>query len=76
MEIAGAAADYEDDGREIDLHQKRSRKLLQSSAWDSSSDARDNGKNARHAISEFWVLGVEEGVFAGQSKLSCSQIRD
>lgn len=51
-----------DDGREIDLHREGS--AMQPSQV-SDLDARDDGGNARHAISEFWVLGVEEGVFAG-----------
>lgn len=65
MKLAGAEADYVDDGREIDLH--RDRNPLAQPATVDILEAHGNGKNARHAISEFWVLGVEEGVFAGES---------
>ncbi|WVQ74652.1 hypothetical protein IAR50_004254 [Cryptococcus sp. DSM 104548] len=49
LDIAGATPDYEDDGRRINLHQK--------------GEERAEHQVARHAISEYWVLGVDEGVF-------------
>ncbi|TYJ53503.1 hypothetical protein B9479_005889 [Cryptococcus floricola] len=51
LDIAGAKTDYEDDGRKINLHQKGEEKVEQ--------------RVARHAISEYWVLAVDEGVFGG-----------
>lgn len=59
MGIAGARADYIDDGREIALPRK-------ASSDDVGLQAMDTHK-ADHAISEFWVLGVEEGKYAGES---------
>ena len=58
MGIAGARADYTDDGRQIVLPRK-------ASADDAGLRALGSYK-ANHAISEFWVLGVEEGKYAGE----------
>lgn len=63
MGIAGARADYIDDGREITLPREASSIAAGLSAYDVHK--------ANHAISEFWVLGVEEGIYAGVS----SQLR-
>jgi hypothetical protein len=48
LDIAGAKADYDDDGVRIDLHQ---------------GDLKEG--DARHALTEYWVLGVEEGIYSG-----------
>ncbi|KAJ9125075.1 hypothetical protein QFC22_000028 [Naganishia vaughanmartiniae] len=61
MQLTGARADYVDDGRAIDLHQRRKDKEVVPA---SGSEAETLGEHARHAISEYWVLGAEEGVFA------------
>ena len=51
LEVAGAQTSYNDDGVRINLHQ------------DGQHDAAH--QLARHSISEYWVLGVEEGVWGG-----------
>jgi len=50
LELAGAKTSYEDDGTRINLHQEA---------------PTPEHKLARHSISEYWVLGVEEGVWGG-----------
>ncbi|WVQ83413.1 hypothetical protein IAT38_005554 [Cryptococcus sp. DSM 104549] len=49
LDIAGATTDYNDDGVKINLHQEE----------------KEEHQLARHAISEYWVLAVDEGVFGG-----------
>lgn len=63
MQLAGARADYIDDGRVIDLHSQR---VTTGDAAESEAGHEALDGEARHAISEYWVLGAEEGVFAGR----------
>ncbi|OXB34748.1 hypothetical protein LQV05_003143 [Cryptococcus neoformans] len=56
LDIAGAYPDYTDDGRRINLHQRGQENL--------------EHQIARHAISEYWVMGVDEGVFGGQPRMN------
>jgi hypothetical protein len=51
LDIAGARTGYNDDGVTINLHQTERHD--------------DAHRLARHSISEYWVLGVEEGVWGG-----------
>jgi arylsulfatase A-like enzyme len=55
LDVAEAATDYHSDGVKINLHQ------------DSHADAVGVASHqlARHSISEYWVLGVEEGIYGG-----------
>jgi hypothetical protein len=57
MGLAGASADYVDDGREIVLPK------LEVEGVDLEGH---DVVEADWAISEFWVLGVEEGTYAGK----------
>ena len=57
LDIAGAKTGYNDDGVEINLHQKK--------------DAIH--QLARHSLSEYWVLGVDEGVYGGTVKENNSE---
>lgn len=59
LDIAGANPDYTDDGRKINLHQHGEENFEQ--------------QIARHAISEYWVLGVDEGVYGGQVRVNNSE---
>lgn len=59
LDIAGANPDYTDDGRKINLHQHGEKNL--------------EHQIARHAISEYWVLGADEGVFGGHTRLNNSK---
>jgi N-acetylglucosamine-6-sulfatase len=63
MQLAGARADYVDDGRVIDLHSQR---VTTGDGEESGGEHEALDEKARHAISEYWVLGAEEGVFAGR----------
>lgn len=51
LDIAGARPDYDDDGVHINLHQQYA--------------ADPSHQLARHSISEYWVLAVDEGVYGG-----------
>ncbi len=57
LDIAGAKADYDDDGVRIDLHQ---------------GDL-ESRRDARHALTEYWVLGVEEGIYSGPWRTNNSE---
>ena len=48
LDIAGAKTDYDDDGTTINLHQEK----------------KEEHVLARHSLSEYWVLGAEEGVYS------------
>lgn len=61
LDIAGGKPTYEDDGTAIDLHQAR----------EVEQDLLVKGGVSRHSISEYWVLGVEEGIYAGGSRSRC-----
>lgn len=55
LHLAGAHVEgYEDDGQVIDFH-------------DGKTLVREKSRveTARHSLSEYWVLGVEEGIYAG-----------
>lgn len=72
LQLTGARADYVDDGRVIDLHRQQAsveREVRPTNEGDGLNE------HARHAISEYWVLGAEEGVFAGTSLNSSSACR-
>lgn len=49
LDLAGAATDYTNDGVKINLHQERD----------------PAHQYARHSISEYWVLAIDEGVYGG-----------
>ncbi|KAJ9127743.1 hypothetical protein QFC24_000026 [Naganishia onofrii] len=67
MQLAGARADYVDDGRVIDLHSQR---VTTGDGEESGGEHEALDEKARHAISEYWVLGAEEGVFAGPLRVN------
>lgn len=62
LDIAGAKADYEDDGVRIDLHQPKIDDLM---------EARDG--EARHSLTEYWVLGGGEGIYGGPLRTNNSE---
>lgn len=53
LDIAGAKPDYLDDGVVINLHN------------DDDDSKQAQHALARHSLSEFWVYGIEEGIYAG-----------
>lgn len=59
MGLAGATADYVDDGREIVLPRVKAEGV---------DGVVNPARETDWAISEFWVLGVEEGTYAGKLK--------
>ncbi|KLT43770.1 putative arylsulfatase precursor [Cutaneotrichosporon oleaginosum] len=64
MDIAGAQADYVDDGARMDIHGHHEARDAKDASDDNASDAR-HARHARHALAEYWVLGVEEGIYGG-----------
>lgn len=59
LDIAGAKTGYQDDGVKINLHQ----------------GANERHSLARHSISEYWVLGVDEGIYTGGLRTNNSEWR-
>lgn len=56
LDIAGAETDYLNDGVKINLHQEGQEDPAH--------------QLARHSISEYWVLGVDEGIYGGNFYLN------
>jgi arylsulfatase A-like enzyme len=63
LDIAAAHSSYENDGVRINLHQ-------------GEADLSGEHKKARHSISEYWVLGAEEGIYAGGLRVNNSELGD
>ncbi|TXT08809.1 hypothetical protein VHUM_02937 [Vanrija humicola] len=58
LELAGAKTDHENDGVKINLH-------------DANATVPDSAHgDARHSITEYWVLGGEEGIYATGPKVN------
>lgn len=66
LDVAGAGTDYENDGVRIDLHQGDATGFDFQSTVASAHDSRD----ARHAISEYWVLAADEGKYGGHLRVN------
>jgi arylsulfatase A-like enzyme len=66
MELGRAKTDYENDGVMINLHQGEKTKR-------SSDGSKITYDYARHSISEYWIMTVEEGVFAGPNRQNNSE---
>lgn len=59
LDVAGAKTPYVNDGVRINLHQEDKKE--------------ETHQLARHSISEYWVLGVEEGVWGGKLRENNSE---
>lgn len=60
LDIAGGSVSHRDDGVKINLHQ-------------SQETVEEAHKLARHSLSEYWVLGAEEGIYANGVRFNNSE---